>query len=62
MQVFTHILYTEKEETIIMETVNLNIRIDKQLRKDLQIIAKQQDTTVTAILTDYIEEYVKENK
>ncbi len=45
-----------------METVNLNIRIDKQLRKDLQIIAKQQDTTVTAILTDYIEKYVTENK
>lgn len=62
MQVFTYILYTEKEETLKMETVNLNIRIDKQLRKDLQIIAKQQDTTVTAILTDYIEKYVTENK
>lgn len=45
-----------------MEKVNLNIRIDKQLRKDFQIIAKKQDTTVTAILTDFIEQYVNENE
>ena len=41
-----------------MEIVNLNIRIDKQLRTDLQIYAKKHDTTVTAILTEYIESIV----
>ena len=45
-----------------METVNLTIRIDKQLRTELQIIAKRQDTTATAILTDYIKQYVEKNK
>jgi len=45
-----------------MEIVNLNIRIDKQLRTDFQIIAKKQDTTATAILTEFIENYVNENK
>lgn len=45
-----------------MNKVILNIRIDKQLRKDFQIIAKQQDTTATAILLDFIENYVNENK
>ena len=45
-----------------MERVNLNIRIDKQLRTDFQIIAKKQDTTATAILTEFIEAYVNENK
>ena len=45
-----------------METVNLTIRIDKQLRTELQIIAKRQDTTATAILTEFIERYVNENK
>ena len=41
-----------------MEIVNLNIRIDKQLRTDFQIYAKKHDTTVTAILTEYIESIV----
>ena len=45
-----------------METVNLTIRIDKQLRTELQIIAKRQDTTATANLTDFIKQYVAENK
>lgn len=45
-----------------METVNLTIRIDKQLRTELQIIAKRQDTTATAILTDFIKQYVEKNK
>ena len=45
-----------------MEIVNLNIRIDKQLRTDLQIYAKKHDTTVTAILTEYIESLLDENK
>ena len=45
-----------------MEIVNLNIRIDKQLRTDIQIYAKKHDTTVTAILTEYIESLLDENK
>ena len=45
-----------------MNKVNLNIRINKELRKDFQILAKKQETTVTAILTDFIENYVNENK
>lgn len=45
-----------------MEIVNLTMRIDKQLRTDFQIYAKQHDTTVTAILTEYIETLLNENK
>ena len=41
-----------------MEIVNLNIRIDKQLRTDFQIYAEKHYTTVTAILTEYIESIV----
>ena len=45
-----------------MEIVNLNIRIDKQLRTDFQVICKRQDTTATAVLTQFIEDYVNKNK
>ena len=45
-----------------MEIVNLNIRLDKQLRTDFQIICKKQDTTASAVLRDFIESYVNENK
>ena len=45
-----------------MEIVHLTIRIDKQLRTDFQITAKQQDTTATEILTEFIQSYVNENK
>lgn len=45
-----------------MQTVLLNINIDKELRDQLKIIAVKQDTTITEILTHYIEEYVDENK
>jgi len=42
------------------ETVHLTIRINKQLRTDFQIYAKMHDTTVTAILNDYIESLLNE--
>jgi hypothetical protein len=42
------------------EIVNLNIRIDKQLRTEFQIYAKKHDTTVTALLTNYIESLINE--
>jgi len=45
-----------------MSTVLLNIKIDKALRDDLKIIAVKQNTTVTEILTEFIKEYVNENK
>ncbi len=45
-----------------MSTVLLNIKIDKDLRDELKIIAVKQDTTVTEILTEYIKRYVNENK
>ena len=45
-----------------MEIVTLNIRIEKQLRTDFQIYAKRHDTTVTALLTDYIKQTLNENK
>jgi hypothetical protein len=51
-----------KKELMTMEIVNLTMRIDKQLRTDFQIYAKKHDTTVTAILTEYIESLVNENK
>ena len=45
-----------------MEIVNLNIRIDKDLRDELKIIAIKQDTTITEIITEFIKDYVNENK
>ena len=51
-----------KKELMTMEIVNLTMRIDKQLRTDFQIYAKKHDTTVTAILTEYIESLLDENK
>ena len=44
------------------EKVHLSVRCPKNLLKDLKIIAIQQDTTVTKIVLDYLEQYVKENK
>ena len=45
-----------------MEIVNLNIRLDKQLRTDFQIVCKKQDTTASEVLRNYIEQYVDKNK
>lgn len=42
--------------------VKISFLIDKDLRTELNIIAKRNDTTVTAILNDFIKEYVNENK
>lgn len=44
------------------EQVKISFLIDKELRTELNIIAKRQDTTVTSILTDFITRYVNENK
>jgi hypothetical protein len=45
-----------------MSKVLLNISIDKELRDELKIIAIKNDTTITEILTDYIKDYINENK
>ena len=45
-----------------MDQVKISFLIDKELRTELNIIAKRQDTTVTAILTEFIERFVNENK
>lgn len=44
------------------EKTTLTIRIDRQLLKDMKIIALQQDTSVTKIIVDYFEQYVEQNK
>ena len=44
------------------EKVKISFLLDKELRTELNIIAKRQETTVTAILTDFITRYVNENK
>ena len=44
------------------EKTTLTIRIDRQLLKEMKIIALQQDTSVTRIIIDYFEEYVEQNK
>lgn len=45
-----------------MEQVKISFIIDKTLRNKLKVVAAKNDTTVTKILTDYIEEYVNENE
>ena len=45
-----------------MEIVNLNIRLDKQLRTEFQIICKKQETNASEVLRDFIQQYVNENK
>jgi len=45
-----------------MSTETLTINIDKELKTELKIIALKNNTTVTEILTTYIQQYVNENK
>ena len=45
-----------------METVHLTIKIDKQLRTDFQVAFKKADTTATAEITKFIENYLNEKK
>ena len=50
------------EYVMTEEKVHLSVRCPKDLLKDIKIIAIQQDTTVTKIILDYLEEYVKQHK
>ena len=45
-----------------MEHSYIHFKIDKELRTEFQIIAKKQDTTASAILREFIEDYVNKNK
>ena len=45
-----------------MTNVNLTIRIDKQLWTDFQVACKKADTTATAEITRFIEDFLNENK
>jgi len=40
----------------------MSVRVPRQLLKELKIIAIQEDTTVSKIVLDYIEQYVAEHK
>jgi predicted transcriptional regulator len=44
------------------DKTTLTIRIERDLLKDMKIIAIQQDTSVTRIIIDYLEQYVEEHK
>ena len=50
------------EYVMTEEKTHLSVRAPKRLMKDIKIIAIRQDTTVTKIILDYLEEYVKEHK
>lgn len=45
-----------------MEQVKISFYAPKELRTKLNVIAAKNDTTVTAILTELVEDYVNENK
>ena len=46
----------------IAELEKENEFLDKQLRTEFQIICKKQDTNASAVLREFIEQYVNENK
>ena len=45
-----------------MEQVKISFYAPKSLRTNLNVIAAKQDRTVTSILTDLVEEFVRENE
>ena len=45
-----------------MSKDTLTFSINKDLKTELKVIALRQDTTVTNILTELIQDYVNENK
>ena len=66
IKTFTYIqyyTYKKRRVTIKMsDKTTLTIRIERDLLKDMKIIAIQQDTSVTRIIIDYLEQYVEEHK
>lgn len=45
-----------------MKSVNLNIRISKEMRDEFKKIALQNAQTPSILIRKWIEEYIKENK
>ena len=45
-----------------MEQVKISFYAPKSLRTKLNVIAAKQDRTVTSILTDLVEDFVRENE
>ena len=45
-----------------MDKVKISFYAPKSLRTDLNVIAAKQDKTVTLILTELVEDFVRENK
>ena len=45
-----------------MEQLKISFYAPKELRTKLNVIAAKNDTTVTAILTELVEDYVNENE
>lgn len=44
------------------DTVRLVVDVPKNLRTEVNILAKKKDTTVKKIVNDLLKEYVRENK
>ncbi len=45
-----------------MSTVLLNINIERDLRDELKITCIKNNTTITEVITEFIKDYVNENK
>lgn len=45
-----------------MEPSYIHFKIDKELKTELQIIALKQNTNITQLVTELIQDYVNENK
>jgi predicted transcriptional regulator len=45
-----------------METSFIHIKIDKELKKELQILALKENKTLTDLLTDLIKDFLNEKK
>ena len=45
-----------------MTDSHIHMRINKDLKLELQIIALKKNTTITSIINELIEDYVNENK
>ena len=52
----------QQKENKTMEHSYIHFKIDKELKKELQIIALKQNTNITQLLTELIQDYVNENK
>lgn len=47
---------------VFMTDSHIHMRINKDLKLELQIIALKKNTTITSIINELIEDYVNENK